>query len=205
MSDSACVYEYNAMKDKKNQIVAHEESIARQLVGQVIDRPVPSVWMIFIPIFFVFYIWKIKQYAKGVKDFVENYLLSRRQALDAAFEAEQNAIPPDIDQLVKKAGGIPAAPQPLYRDWMALLVDHYCGLLSAHGNSYQDLNRAYYQDKSRYLQFCNQLNTAERAFSKTLLPAIDGDQQDLRYVLDKIDQGVADLRRKEGEEIFGAP
>lgn len=191
-----------AMEDKKKLILDHEEYMARQLARRVIEKPAPSVWMIFIPIFFVFYVSKIKQYSSGLKNFAENYLITRRRALDTAFEAEQSGVLPEIDQLVAKIDSIPADVRPLYRDWMSLLVDHYRGLLAAPGNSLQDLQRARFRNKSNYLLFCNQLNKTENAFNMAILPGLEGDQQDLRYILDRIDQGITDLRRTEVEEIF---
>ena len=190
------------MEDKKKQIFDYEESVAGQLARRVIEKPVPSVWMILIPIFFVFYAWKIKQYSSGLKNFTENYLISRRRALDTAFEAEQCGVPPEIDKLVEKADDIPADARPFYRDWMSLLVDHYLALLTAPGNNPQDLKRSHYRNKSSYLLFCNQLNKVENAFNMSVLPGLEGDQQDLHYILDRIDKAITDLRRKEVEELF---
>jgi hypothetical protein len=191
-----------SMEDKKIQIVDNEEFMARQLARRVIEKPVPAVWMILIPVFFVFHVWKIKQYANGLKDFAENYLISRRRALDTAFEAEQSGNLPDIDHLVEMADTFPAEARRLYRDWMSLLVDHYRFMLAAPGNSYKELIRAHYRIKSNFLLFCNKLNKTENAFNLALLPDIKGDSQDLRYILDRMESGVADLRRKEIEEIF---
>ena len=191
-----------SMEDKKRQILDNEELMARQLARRVIEKPVPAVWMILIPVFFVFYAWKIKQYSNGLKDFAENYLISRRRALDTAFEAEQSGNPPEIDRLVAKADDIPSEARRLYRDWMSLLVDHYRSLLAAPGISHKELIRANYRTKSNYLLFCNKLNKTENAFNRALLPGIEGAPQDLRYILDRMELGVVDLRRKEVEEIF---
>lgn len=190
------------MEAKKQLILEYEKYMARQLARHVIEKPAPSVWMIFVPIFFVFYVWKVKQYSNGIKSFVENYLLSRRRALDTAFEAVQRGAPPEIEQLVQQASGIPAVALPLYRNWMSLLVDHYRGLLTEPGKSQQDLKKSYYQNKTRYLSFCDQLSQTENSFNTALLPTIEGDQQDLRFVLERIEKGAADLRHQEVEEIF---
>lgn len=191
-----------SMEHKKRQIVDNEEFMARQLARRVIEKPVPALWMILIPVLFVFYAWKIKQYSNGLKDFAENYLLSRRRALDTAFEAEQSGNLPDIDHLVKMADTMPAVARHAYRDWMSLLVDHYRSMLAAPGNSYKELVRAHYRTKTNFLLFCNKLNNTENAFNRSLLPGIKGESEDLRYILDRMDSSVADLRRKEIEEIF---
>ncbi len=191
-----------SMEDKKRQILDNEEFMARQLARRVIEKPVPAVWMILIPVFFVFHAWKIKQYSNGLKDFAENYLISRCRALDTAFEAEQSGNSPEIDHLVEMADTIPAEARRLYHDWMSLLVDHYRSLLTAPGNSHKELIRAHYRTKSNFLLFCNKLNKTENSFNISLLPGIEGTPQDLRFILDRMELGVADLRRQEVEEIF---
>ncbi|MBU0480548.1 MAG: NF038143 family protein [Proteobacteria bacterium] len=194
----------NSMENKKNLLFNYEQSLARQLAGRIIDKPAPDIWMIFIPILFVFHIWKVRQYSHAVNAFVENHLTSRRRALEIAFEALQNGNPPTIDLLVEKAGDIPSSAKPLYRKWLSLLVDHYTGLLVASGESHQELKRDCYRDKDSYLQFCHALNESEKAFNAALLPVIEGDQQDIHCILDRINENIAALRFREVEEIFGS-
>lgn len=191
-----------SIEDKRTAILEYEESMARQLARRVIDKPIPPVWMILVPVFFVFHAWKIKQYSNGLKDFTEHYLITRRRALDTAYEAELSGEPPDIEQLVEDTQTISASARPPYQYWVSLLTDHYRNLLKARGNSVPDLIRSHYRNKLNYLLFNNQLNQAENDFNITLLPKIEGDRQDIRYVLDKMEKGITDLHRKEVEEVF---
>ena len=46
---------------KQEQILAREEALANRLALAVLDKPTPPIWMILIPVFFVFYAWKLKQ------------------------------------------------------------------------------------------------------------------------------------------------
>ena len=191
-----------SMEDKKNLILDYERARARQLARRVIEKPVPPIWMILIPVFFVFYAWKIKQYSNGLKDFADHYMVSRRLALDTAFEAEQGGTPPEIGQLIENTDTIPQGARSCYRDWLSLLIEHYRNLLVASGLSTQDLIRSHYRNKSTYLLFNNTLNTTENTFNKALLPDIEGDRQDIKYIFDRMEQSLADLRRLEVEEIF---
>ncbi len=191
-----------SIEEKKNKIVEYEEHMARQLARLVIDKPVPPIWMILIPVFFVFYAWKMKEYSNGLKDFADHYLVSRLRALDTAYETELSGKQPDVDHLVEDTHGIPANARPLYHHWISLLIDHYRNLLRARGNCVQGLIKAHYRDKLSYMLFNNQLNKAENAFNISLLPKIEGEQQDVRYALDKMEQGITDLHRKEVEEAF---
>ncbi|MBU2643946.1 NF038143 family protein [bacterium] len=192
-----------SLEDKKALIMGNEERMANQLARKVIEKPVPPVWMILIPIFFIFFVWKLKQYSRGLKDFATHYLLSKRRALDTAFESVLSDNLPEIDHLVEMAGSLPAKAQPLYRAWLSLLVDHYRFLLTAPGNNHHEFIRSHYQHKINYAAFCNQLNRAEYAYNVALLPGIEGDQGDLQVILDRMRNGIKDLSQKEIADIFG--
>ena len=191
-----------SLEEKKQQILKYEESLAHTLARQVIDKPVPPIWMILIPIFFLFHAAEIKGYSKGLKDFAENYLVSRRRALDTAYESVLHNADPAIATLMDQADAIPEQARPLYRQWITLQVDHYRHVLVAPGTSIQDRIRSHYRNKSNCLLFNNQLNTAENAFNRALLPEIEGDQQDILYIANKLQQSSVELRRKEVENIY---
>jgi hypothetical protein len=192
---------HNAQQ-KKQYILEHESILARQLAALVLDKPKPPIWMIFIPVFFVFFVQKMNQYKSGLKDFVENYLKSRRRAMEAALEAEETGNPTDVHKLAETMGSIPDQAKPLFAAWMALLIDHYRLLLTAPGNSHEALVRGGYRNKTNFLLFCNSLNKAENAYSQALLPKLDGDSQDILHVVEKIDRCVTDLRRQDADKIF---
>lgn len=189
-------------EQKKQQILDHESQLARQLALQVLEKPKPPIWMIFVPIFFVFFIQKMNQYKSGLTEFVDNYIRSRRHALEAALEAEETGKPANVPGLVEKVGNIPEQAKPFFAEWMAVLVDHYRLLLTSQGNSHSTLVRAGYHNKTNYLLFCNCLNKAENAYSMALLPEMDGDNQDLHHVIKKIDACVTNLRRQDADAIF---
>lgn len=191
-----------SLEEKKQQVLEYEESLAHTLARQVVDKPVPPIWMILIPIFFVFHASKIKEYSKGLKDFAEHYLISRRRALDTAYQSVLHNADPAIDTLMKQADAIPEEARTLYQQWITLLIQHYRNVLVAPGTSVQGRIRSHYRNKSSYLLFNNQLVAAENAFNKALLPEIDGDQQDVLYIADKLQQSSVELRRKEVENIY---
>lgn len=193
---------HHSIDTKKRLILDHEKELAAQLSALVIDKPKPPLWMIFIPIFFVFFAQKMSQYKKSRENFVESHLKSRRIALEAALEAEETGSPADVEAIVAKVGRIPAEARPSYAEWMTALVDHYRLLLSARGGSMPELVRSGYGSKTNYLLFCNCLNKAENAFSLALLPAMDGDSQDLRHVIQKMNAGLTTLRRQSADSIF---
>ncbi|MBM9531962.1 NF038143 family protein [Desulfoprunum benzoelyticum] len=187
---------------KKQYILEHESALAHQLAGLILDKPKPPIWMIFVPVFFVFFVQKMNQYKNGLKDFVENYLISRRRALEAALEAEETGISTDMKALAESMENVPVQARPLYAEWMEVLIDHYRQLLSSQGNSHAALVRSGYRNKTNFLLFCNSLNKAEKAYSMALLPELDGDNKDIAHVIEKIDVCVTDIRRRDADKIF---
>jgi len=183
---------------RKQAILSYETTMAQRLAKDVLDKPKPPLWMIFVPIFFVFFAQKMREYSGNLEDFVENYLKVRIMALDEAM-----ADSPEAEQrLLEKAGGVPQHAQPLFLAWVSILVDHYKALLAARGETHESLVRTAYRNKTEYLLFCNALNKAENAFNIALLPDIHEEAQAVRQVIDKMHASVTELRRHSADLIF---
>ncbi len=191
-----------SLEDKQQRILEYEESRAHKLARLVLEKPVPPIWMILIPIFFVFHAQKIKEYSKGLKDFADHYMVSRRRALETALSAIQSGREPDITSLTKLADTIPTEAKPLYSDWITALITHYHNLLNAKGASVEELTRSHYKNKSNYLLVCNHLNAKESAFNSALLPNIDGDSQDILFIAGRLKDGITTLHNQEIETLF---
>jgi hypothetical protein len=189
-------------EQKKHILLDYERQFARNLAAHVLDKPKPPLWMIFVPVFFVFFAQKMKRYSGGFEDFVLNYVKPRSLALDAVAEAREAGTPVDASAILAKAGTIPERSHPLFLDWMNALTDHYGTLLDARGDTPQALIRSGYRSKTDYLLQCNVLNRAENAFSESLMPGIEGDDRDIRSIVEKMNAFVTDLRRKEADAIF---
>jgi hypothetical protein len=188
---------------KKQIILDYERQFARNLAVRVLDKPKPPLWMIFVPVFFVFFAQKMKRYSSGVEDFVQNYVKPRNLALDAVLDAQDAGTDVDAPGILAKAGAIPERSRPLFLDWMNALTDHYRTLFDARGDTPQALVRSGYRSKTDYLLQCNVLNRAESAFAESLMPGIDGDDRDIRSIVEKMNSCVTDLRRQEADTFFG--
>ncbi len=187
---------------KATLILDHETLQAKQLAVAVVDKPVPPIWMIFVPVFFVFFASKMRQYKNGLKDFSENYLLSRRWALNAAEEAIAGGGEVAVEPILARVKDIPSSALPLYSSWFLLLARHYQQLLLSPGTSYPMLVRAAYRNKANYLLFCDRLGKSETALNRALLPGIAGEQAEVEGVIDRMAQQIDELRREELTEIF---
>lgn len=193
------------LEKRKSLILAHETEISRQLALHVLEKPRPMVWMIFIPVLFVFYFWKLKEYESSLKDFAENSLIPWRRTLEAVFAAEETGSPVNdqllVDQFVMKR----EATRPLCGEWFTVLTEHFRLLLNAEGDSYPELVRSGYRNRSNYLQFCHQIGKTETAYNMALLDTIDGDSADLCQVTQTMAEGIRNLRLQSAEICFPEP
>lgn len=189
-------------EQKKQILLDYERQFARNLAVRVLDKPKPPLWMIFVPVFFVFFAQKMKRYSSGTEDFVQNYVKPRDLALNAVLDAQEAGTAVDTPGLLVKAGAIPEGSRPLFLDWMNALTDHYRTLLEARGDTPQALIRSGYRSKTDYLLQCNILNRAENAFTESLMPGIEGDDGDIRSIVEKMNAHSTDLRRQEADTFF---
>jgi hypothetical protein len=190
------------LEEKKQIIFDHEAKMARQLALMVLEKPEPPFWVSFIPMVFVFYAQKLKQYSSGLNDFVDNYLSSRRDAIEAAILAKTKVCVVNGEKLLEKAGGMPPPAKPLYLKWITLLTNHYLLLLDSQGDCHEELARNGYKTKTNYLSICGCCIEAERAFNLALLPEIDGEAQDILEVVQKMNICITDMLHHYAENIF---
>lgn len=190
------------LNERKMLILAYETAASRQLALHVIEKPLPRVWMIFIPILFVFYFWKLKEYENGLKNFAENYLIPRRRALEAACAAEESGLPVNIGLLVSQFDDMQETTHALCKEWLTVLTGHFQLLLKAEGNSYHELVHSGYRNKSSYLLFCQQMDRTETAFNMALLETIDGDSTALCQVTQAMKEGMRALQNQSVENFF---
>lgn len=191
-----------SLEEKKQIIFDHEAKMARQLALMILEKPEPPFWASFIPMVFVFYAQKLKQYSSGLNDFADNYLSSRRDAIEAAIFAKTKDSVVNGEKLLEKAGGMPPPAKPLYLKWITLLTNHYLLLLDSQGDCHEELARNGYKNKTNYLSICGCCIEAERAFNLALLPGIDGEAQDIIEVVQKMNICITDLHHHHAEKIF---
>lgn len=189
-------FDYN-----RELILDHERAFAKQVAGDVIDKPQLTMWMIMIPVFFVFYFFQLKRYKNGLKDFSQNFLITRQRTLDAVWEAATSKTSVDLESVVEKSD-ISSGVKDQYRFWIELLAEHFLLLIQARGDTYTELVRAAYKKKSNYLKGLKNLNRIEADFHQALAPHLPGDQQSIKTVIESMQGSVKELRRSQVAEIF---
>ena len=190
------------LQQKKETVLGYERDLGTRLACKIFDKPKPPLWMIFVPVFFLFFMQKMKEYKTGLQDFVENHLIARQRALDMAIEVMERGTQLDPSDLKSLGTRVPEHARTEYMRWMELMIEHFLQLLEAKGQSCQDLVKNSYQNKTNFLLFCHNLNTAEKAYNQALLPGLEGETEDLRTVINKIGQHLEILRREDADKFF---
>ncbi len=156
-------------ESKKETILQHERMLSDAIGSAVLEKPRVSTWMIFIPILFLFFIYRMKKFKKDQVKFIEELMTVRQAAMDDAFNtAEQGSpglapVPPDL-------------PEPLqtpYASWLQTLSNHYLALLTAEGDDFGSLVCAAYGNRNNYLGVIHRLGMAEKGFYTALKPYLD--------------------------------
>jgi len=194
-------HEKTGLEKKRDLVFEYEENFAFRLASKVVDRPQLSVWMILIPIVFVFYFQKLKQFTEGRKQFVEKFMEERNMALDAAVRAAEPGQKPDIRNMAEKTG-LPKDATAPFDKWMELLVEHYTDLLKARGDKFSDLVRHAYRNRSNYLIFLNRLNQSEKDLNAALARHLEKITDNVTEAVSAIEEESEMMRRESAQIIF---
>lgn len=185
----------------RDLILVHERKFAGKVAGEVVDKPILAMWMILIPIFFVFYFFQLKRYKNGLKDFSKNFMVTRERVADAVYEAVDRRKDVDIDGVVA-VSDIPVAVTDRYRSWVEVLAEHFQALIQVNGASYEELVKSAYRKKSNYQLILNKLNRAEDDLNRALAEHLPGDAESITSVVKSMQKCVKEIRRCQAEEIF---
>jgi hypothetical protein len=192
--------------DEKYQLIRKkEERFAFELAKQVIEKPKVSVWLIFLPILFVFYAQRLQKYKSSIQAFANGFLVTKLVALDAALEEARTgrldresiaARFPRPDPEEKKA-----MRQKQFAE-IDILRQHYLLLLQAAGSSYPELLRGAYETSGSYRSFLNRLFPAEEEVNQAVLRNLQPTDE-AREVVGRMEKLSERLREMELKEIFG--
>lgn len=188
-------------KEKSEIILEQEEQFAIALATQIINKPQLSLWMILIPIFFVFYFTNLSKYKNGCKQFAENYLIDKKRALNEAVEVVNGGREPDIRAL-SELSDITSKAREKQANILAILIEHYSILLKSEGEDFASLIRSAYGSLTDYLLFLNQLNQAEKEVNKSLKPDLEKSIKGVNDIVSNMEDLSARFRRETAESIF---
>ena len=189
------------LEKKKDMILAKETAFASAVSAAVIDKPQLSLWMILIPVIFVHFFYRLNKYSQGRKDFTRQFLTSRERSLNEALEALESDRKPDTNK-IRQMATIPEGTSKTYVKWVRVMVDHYTDLLASQGETYEEMVRSVYKNRTNYLLFLNSLGEAEKAFDNALKPHLKKDTNGVNDIVNRMEACTTQLRRDEASRIF---
>jgi hypothetical protein len=186
---------------KRELILGRELAFADAVGAAVFEKPKVSFWMVLLPILFVYFIYRMQRFKNGRKQFNEEFMTTRRRAMDVALQAVEEGGKPDVTQMARESG-LPEGPAKGYAAWVRALVDHYMDLLKAEGDSFEGLVRSAYRSRTDYLLTLNRLNAVEREFYGALKPHLAQGAEGVADIISTIQDRSERLRRDLAEVIF---
>jgi hypothetical protein len=186
---------------KRELILGRELAFANAVGAAVFEKPKVSFWMVLLPILFVYFMFRMQRFRNGRKQFNEEFMITRRRAMDVAFQAVEKRGKPDVDRMARESR-LPEGLEKAYVAWVRALVDHYMDLLRAEGESFEGLVRSAYRDRTDYLLTLNQLNFVEKEFYGTLKPYLTQSTEGVTDIISIIQDQSERHRRDLAELIF---
>lgn len=185
----------------------YENQFAYKVARQVIQKPKVSVWLVLMPILFLFYAHKIQQYKAGIHKFSQGLMRTKILALDSALEEINTG---RVDEEVRKnlAASDSEASVAVMRvrnqqlAEVELLKAHYNKLLRQPGTSYQTLIQKTYQTGGAYRLFVNQLTRIENEVLEAVLEAYYPKEEE-RRITEKMQAAIYALREQDVRTFFG--
>jgi hypothetical protein len=185
---------------KKEIILQREMAFADAIGASVIDKPKVNVWMVFIPILFLYFIYRIQRYKNERMKFSDDFMITRQRTMDIALDAAATGSRPDIDDVVRRSA-LPGHLHKPYGDWVQALADFYLELLVAEGECFESMVRAAYRNRNDYCLALNGLTSVENEFYTALrshLAATEGAAD----IITRIESQTQELRRQQIDYVF---
>jgi hypothetical protein len=77
------------LEERHALIWQHEQVVAYDLAKALIQKPKVTVWIILLPLLFLFFMQDLKKYKNGIRSFVDGFLKNKKIGLDLAYQASQ--------------------------------------------------------------------------------------------------------------------
>lgn len=189
-----------SLVQKKEIILQRELVFANEIGAAVFEKPKVTFWMVLIPILFLYFIYRMEKFKSGRMKFDEEFMTTRRLAMNIALQTLEANDRPDMDEVARDSR-LPGPLQAPYLSWVKTLAGYYADLLSAHGDSFDSLVRTAYRNQTDYLLTLNRLTTVEREFYSALKPHLEV-AEGASDIIATIESQSQKLRRELAEQIF---
>jgi hypothetical protein len=190
-----------SIDEKREWILENEYQLAGRISREIIHRPELNIWMIIIPVIFVYFFFQLNRSVSAKKEFVQNFVLSRKNILNEACALSEDGATPDFEEMAKYEK-VPDSAVEAYKTWANVLFEHYQMLLDEKGDSYAGLIRGRYENRDRYLLILDRISKVENEFHKALRKDLDGSVKNAGDVITAMEKSLPLLRREEADGIF---
>ena len=190
-----------SIDEKREWILENEYQLAGRISREIIHRPELNIWMIIIPVIFVYFFFQLNRSVSAKKEFVQNFVLSRKNILSEACALSEDGAKPDFEEMAKYEK-VPDCAVEAYKTWANVLFEHYQMLLDEKGDSYAGLIRGRYENRDRYLLILDRISKVENEFHKALRKDLDGSVKNAGDVITAMEKSLPLLRREEADGIF---
>jgi hypothetical protein len=188
------------LERKQALILERELAFANAVGAAVFEKPKVSFWMLMVPLLFLHFIYRMQKFKNGRMRFDQEFMITRRKAMDLAVEVLETGVKPNIDRIAGESGLTDALVTP-YASWLKALVEYYTDLLAATGDSFESLVRSAYRNRTNYLLALNRLNAVEKEFYAALKPQMAA-TEGAAAVIATIEEQSRRLRRELAESAF---
>ena len=198
-----------SLKKKFDFIYNYERFIGNSVALRVIQSRPIGIWEFLIPIVFILHFMRNKQ---SRELFIQNYMFTKRLALDAAFKMLKKGLSREdaLSGIEDKTRALLTAPetQGIYSETIrqqqlneiGVLFDHYRKLLGAEGQDYGALTHNAYGSRQNYLMFHEQLKSAEKKVSDAARQTL-GSKADVETLV-RIEKATEEIRQSQIGKIF---
>ena len=194
------------LEQRHEMIWHHEQVLAFELAKQLIQKPRISLWMMMLPLLFIFFMQDIKRYKTGINNFANDFLKNKKTALDLAFNAvlDGTALEAALADFAAENRPGSADQSPLYeaqRREIACLAAHYKRLLTARGDTYEKALRNAYTSFGEFQRYLDTLFERENEVIQIAL-RINPPQDDARGVVQEMQNALRRMRQGERDRVF---
>ncbi|MFH1134641.1 MAG: NF038143 family protein [Pseudomonadota bacterium] len=184
----------------REMILEQELAFANAVGAGLFEKPKVDYWMILIPLLFLYFYYRLRKYKSGRLKFNQEFMSSRKLALDLAVRALETGEKPRDKDIIQWSGVSKALEKP-YAAWIKGLVDYYLELLAAPGGTFEDLARSAYRNQTEFLLSLNRLSALERDLYAAIKPNLT-DLEGTGEIIALIEERSRTLRRDLAESIF---
>ena len=191
----------SSITDKSTIILNQETQFAKKLAGRIMNKPELSVWMILIPIIFVFYFYQLQRFTAAKKAFVENYLISVKRALAAVTGLIESGREPDFAQLAQETE-LPQESAAAQIELFVCFSEQIHKLLKAKGKTYEKLVRSAYKEAAGFKLGLGQLQQCEQKLNESLKLKMSEEHEEISNTITKIEVASQQLRNELVDAVF---